>query len=61
MVKMITENKNDRINQQDICNPILEIIHGKKDTWILYEYIYKPPRSINKGIKIESFQGNSYF
>lgn len=55
MLKLLRDNASQGGGDEvSVCNPIIEIIQSKDDTWILYEYLYKPPRSLNKGIKIEA-------
>ena len=59
MLKILKPDKNDINNGYgNICNPILEIIESDEDTWILYEYIFKIPRSLNRGIKIDYVPSN---
>ena len=43
---------------KQVCNPILKILDGTDDWWLVYDYNYVPPRSLKRGVQIERIIDN---
>ena len=42
----------DKFGDQLYHNPLLHVIEGDKDTWMIYDFIYAPPKTLVKGINV---------
>ena len=46
---LVQQNK---FGDQLYHNPLLHVIEGDKDTWMIYDFIYAPPKTLVKGINV---------
>lgn len=50
---MMQLNEQQQHLDQYCFNPLLQVVHGNEDTWLIYEYLYTPCDSLVKGITVD--------
>lgn len=61
-IKMLNFIAKSYDDQEHHCfNPLIDVIYGNEDTWLVYDYVYAPCRSLVKGITLEKVYDKCYF